>query len=82
MAELIQQAFDGNEIAAIVTAISPDQFGVRKVVTLRNRISHHEPLIGRDNLSNFSNLMTLMEWICPEKAAWIRPHHLIPTRIL
>jgi hypothetical protein len=47
---------------------------VRKVATLRNRISHHEPLIGRDNLSDFSNLMTLLEWICPEKAAWIRPH--------
>ena len=47
---------------------------VRVVATLRNRISHHEPLIGRDNLADFSNLMTVLEWICPAKAVWIRPH--------
>jgi hypothetical protein len=47
---------------------------VRQVATLRNRIFHHEPLTARDNLSDFSELMTLREWISPEKAAWIRPH--------
>jgi len=47
---------------------------VRKVATLRNRISHHEPLIGISSLDEFSNLMRLLEWISPEKAAWIRPH--------
>jgi hypothetical protein len=47
---------------------------VRKVATLRNRISHHEPLIGRDTLADFSTLMTLLEWISPAKASWIRPH--------
>jgi hypothetical protein len=51
---------------------------VRKVAVLRNRISHHEPLTGRNNLSDFSNLMMLLEWICPEKAAWIRPHCRVP----
>ncbi|HEU0081813.1 MAG TPA: hypothetical protein VFQ87_03000 [Bradyrhizobium sp.] len=51
---------------------------VRKVATLRNRIFHHEPLIGRNNLSDFSGLMTLLEWISPEKAAWIRPHCRVP----
>lgn len=51
---------------------------VRKVATLRNRISHHEPLIGRNNFSDFSNLMMLLEWICPEKAAWIRPNCRVP----
>ncbi len=49
-----------------------------RVATLRNRISHHEPLIGRDTLAEFSNLMTLLEWICPAKAAWIRPHCRVP----
>jgi hypothetical protein len=47
---------------------------VSAVAGLRNRISHHEPLIGRDSLGDFSNLMTLLEWICPAKAVWIRPH--------
>jgi hypothetical protein len=51
---------------------------VRKVAGLRNRISHHEPLIGRNNLLDFSNLMLLLEWICPEKAIWIRPHCRVP----
>jgi len=51
---------------------------VRDVATLRNRISHHEPLIGRDNLADFSNLMTLLEWICPAKALWIKPHCRVP----
>jgi hypothetical protein len=51
---------------------------VRKVATLRNRISHHEPLIGRDTLADFSNLMTLLEWVCPAKVAWIRPHCRVP----
>jgi hypothetical protein len=47
---------------------------VRTVATLRNRISHHEPLIGRDALGDFANLMILLEWICPPKVMWIRPH--------
>lgn len=54
---------------------------VRTVATLRNRISHHEPLVGRNNLADFSNLMTLLEWICPEKAAWVRPHCRVPQII-
>jgi hypothetical protein len=51
---------------------------VRRVGTLRNRIFHHEPLIGRNNLSDFSDLITLLEWISPEKTAWIRPHCRVP----
>jgi hypothetical protein len=51
---------------------------VRNVATLRNRISHHEPLIGRDSLADFSNLMALLVWICPEKAMWIRPYCRVP----
>jgi hypothetical protein len=51
---------------------------VRNVATLRNRISHHEPLIGRDTLADFSNLMTLLEWISPAKVKWIRTHCRVP----
>jgi hypothetical protein len=39
---------------------------------------HHEPLIGRDSLADFSNLMVLLEWICPAKEEWIRPHCRVP----
>jgi hypothetical protein len=51
---------------------------VRDIATLRNRISHHEPLIGRDSLADFSNLMALLGWICPQKAVWIKPHCRVP----
>jgi hypothetical protein len=51
---------------------------IRDVATLRNRISHHEPLIGRDVLFDFSTLMSLLEWISPAKAAWIRPYCRVP----
>jgi hypothetical protein len=51
---------------------------VREVATLRNRISHHEPLIGRNSLKDFSQLMELLEWICPSKVRWIKPHCRVP----
>jgi len=54
------------------------QSRVRGIATLRNKISHHEPLIGRNNLGDFSNLMTLLEWICPAKAVWVKPHCRVP----
>ena len=49
-----------------------------EVATLRNRIWHHEPLIARDLSKDFANVMSLLEWICPSKAAWIRPHCRVP----
>jgi hypothetical protein len=50
-----------------------------QVATLRNRISHHEPLISRDLSVDFSNIMNLLSWICPVTEAWIRPHCRIPS---
>ena len=39
---------------------------------------HHEPLIARDALQDFSTVMGLLEWIGHVKAAWIRPHCRVP----
>jgi hypothetical protein len=50
-----------------------------KVATLRNRISHHEPLIARNISQDFADVMLLLEWICPATATWIRPHCRIPS---
>lgn len=50
-----------------------------KVATLRNRISHHEPLIGRDISSDFATLMQLLSWICPVKSGWIKPYCRVPA---
>jgi hypothetical protein len=48
------------------------------VATLRNRIWHHEPLIDRDISQDFATVMGLLEWICPAKMAWIKPHCRVP----
>lgn len=49
------------------------------VATLRNRISHHEPIFKRDLLLDFGELMKLLAWICPDTGAWIRPHCHAPA---
>jgi hypothetical protein len=49
------------------------------VATLRNRISHHEPIFKRDLSLDFGELMKLLAWICPETSAWIRPHCQVPA---
>lgn len=49
-----------------------------RVVTLRNRIWHHEPIIGRDLSADHGTVMTVLEWICPVKAAWVRPYCRVP----
>jgi len=48
------------------------------VATLRNRISHHEPLIKRNISGDYANILTLLEWICPSKLAWVKEHCLVP----
>jgi hypothetical protein len=50
-----------------------------KVATLRNRISHHEPLIARNISQDFATAMVLLEWICPATAAWVRSHCRVPA---
>lgn len=49
-----------------------------RIATLRNRIWHHEPIIKRDLSAEYGGVMTLLEWISPEKAAWIRPYCRVP----
>ncbi|MDP1738204.1 MAG: hypothetical protein Q8L23_12290 [Caulobacter sp.] len=49
-----------------------------QVATLRNRIWHHEPIIKRDLSAEYGAVMTLLEWISPEKAAWVRPYCRVP----
>lgn len=49
-----------------------------RVATLRNRIWHHEPIIKRDLSAEYGAVMTLLQWISPEKAAWLRPYCRVP----
>jgi hypothetical protein len=45
-----------------------------RVAFIRNRISHHEPIIKLDLTKENAALMDLLGWICPNKLAWIKPH--------
>lgn len=40
----------------------------------RNRIAHHEPIFNRHLEQDFKSIITALEWICPETAAWIEAH--------
>lgn len=51
----------------------------RDVATLRNRISHHEPIFKRNLLQDFGELMKLLAWVCPPTESWIRPHCEVPA---
>jgi hypothetical protein len=45
----------------------------KRVADLRNRISHHEPILGMDLSNEFRVAMELLGWLCPRKAEWLRP---------
>lgn len=51
---------------------------VSNVVWLRNRIWHHEPIIKLDLSARHSEVLELLGWLSPEKAAWIRPYCRVP----
>lgn len=51
---------------------------VGQIAYLRNRISHHEPLIKRSATEDYKLLMDTLGWLCPHKLEWIRPHCRIP----
>lgn len=52
---------------------------VRNIADLRNRIWHHEPIFKRNLLDDYSHCMEALNWICPTKAAWIKPHCRVAT---
>jgi hypothetical protein len=46
----------------------------KRVSYLRNRIWHHEPIIGMNITDEFRATMEILNWICPVKMGWIRGH--------
>lgn len=52
---------------------------VKRVADFRNRVWHHEPILKRDLLAEYSAVMELLTWICPIKATWVRPHCRVPA---
>ncbi|QUJ76072.1 Abi family protein [Sulfitobacter albidus] len=44
-----------------------------RIRELRNRISHHEPIIGRNLSQDYADTIEFLGWLHPEKAKWLRP---------
>jgi len=47
----------------------------------RNRVFHHEPLIRHDLTKEYSRILQLLGWICPETRDWMRRHASVPRVI-
>lgn len=50
-----------------------------RLKTLRNRIVHHEPLIGRNLSEDYGNVLKLLGWICPHTREWVRSNSSVPA---
>ena len=48
-----------------------------ELLTLRNRIAHHEPVFKRDLKSDFLNILKVTNWISPVMAEWIEQHYFV-----
>jgi|TARA_B110000908_G_C10228219_1_gene439162 hypothetical protein len=44
----------------------------KQVANLRNRISHHEPIFKGNLMEDYSGIMQLQMWMCPNKQAWVK----------
>lgn len=54
---------------------------VSDIATLRNRISHHEPLLRRDHSEDYRLVMETLGWLCPVTRDWIKPYCRVPEII-
>ncbi|MES0073345.1 hypothetical protein [Mesorhizobium sp. M0058] len=54
---------------------------VNRILDLRNRIFHQEPLLGYNLSGLYSELMQMMKWICPETQGWVKSTCSVPRFI-
>lgn len=47
---------------------------VHKIIKLRNRISHHEPIIGGRLNSLYDSMLEITGWICADTRDWVEHH--------
>lgn len=50
-----------------------------RIQSLRNRIFHQEPLIGRDLSADYGDILLVLGAICPETRDWMRVHSSVPA---
>ena len=49
-----------------------------RIRVLRNRIAHHEPILGWDLYKRHSEMLELIEWLSPPAAKWCRENDRFP----
>lgn len=47
----------------------------------RNRVFHHEPLIGRNLSEDYGRILRMLGWICPVTRDWVRRNASVPAVI-
>ncbi|WP_258394121.1 hypothetical protein [Stenotrophomonas maltophilia] len=45
---------------------------------MRNRIAHHEPILGWNLHRHHDEILTLIEWLSPPAATWCRENNRFP----
>jgi hypothetical protein len=55
--------------------------GINDTLHLRNRIFHHEPLIGLDLSARYAGILNILSWICPATHKWVRSNSTVPTAL-
>jgi hypothetical protein len=74
----IMQAFPNLEPSKTISDIS---LTGTKIQELRNRIFHQEPLIGHNLTEDYSAIIRMIGWICPEMKEWTKANTSVPRVI-
>lgn len=72
----IEQAFP--HLSGHETIIDVSRAG-SQIQDLRNRIFHHEPLVGRNLTQDYSAILRMIGWICLDMREWTRAHSSVPS---
>jgi hypothetical protein len=54
---------------------------LESIKKLRNRVAHHESILSRNLMDDYSRIMTILNWICPTSAAWIKSNLTLLEKI-
>jgi hypothetical protein len=52
---------------------------LQRLLTVRNRAAHHEPIFRRDLHRDLTSAIEVVTWICPDSAAWIEARSTVNT---
>jgi hypothetical protein len=54
---------------------------LEQIRRLRNRVAHHEPILGRDLMKDYERIRSMISIRCPLTAQWMAEHQQAVTLI-